>query len=88
MQAGLSHVQVADPDGYFKSGSAAAEAAKARVQKAMQHEKQQKEAQERRKREKLVRKAQSNITHAAWAFLSFSALGCKFPDSAWTYVCL
>ena len=47
-------LQVADPDGYFKNGSRAAEAAKARAQKAMQLEKQQKEAQERRKKEKLV----------------------------------
>ncbi|DBB07161.1 TPA: hypothetical protein ACH3X1_011731 [Trebouxia sp. C0004] len=47
-------LKVADPDGYFKSGSCAAEAAKARAQKAMQLEKQQKEAQERRRKEKLA----------------------------------
>lgn len=48
-------MQVADPEGYFKSGSRAAEAAKAKAQKAMQLEKQQQEAQERRRKEKLVR---------------------------------
>lgn len=47
-------VQVADPDGYFKAGSRAAEAAKAKAQKAMQLEKQQKEAQARRQKEQLV----------------------------------
>ena len=47
-------MQVADPDGYFKSGSRAAEAAKARAQKSMLLEKQQKDAQERRQKEKLV----------------------------------
>ena len=47
-------LQVADPDGYFKAGSRAAEAAKAKAQKAMQLEKQQKEAQARRKKEQLV----------------------------------
>ena len=47
-------MQVADPDGYFKSGSRAAEVAKVRAQKSMQLEKQQKDAQERRRKEKLV----------------------------------
>ncbi|KAL0018195.1 hypothetical protein WJX79_010675 [Trebouxia sp. C0005] len=47
-------LKVADPDGYFKSGSRAAEVAKARAQKAMQLEKQQREAQERRRKEKLA----------------------------------
>ena len=46
--------QVADPDGYFKSGSRAAEAAKAKAQKAMQLEKQQRELKEQRRKEKLV----------------------------------
>lgn len=53
-QPALLLLQVADPDGYFKSGSRAAEVAKARAQKAMQLEKQQREAQERRRKEKLV----------------------------------
>ena len=53
-QTALLLLQVADPDGYFKSGSRAAEAAKARAQKAMQLEKQQKEARERRRKEKQV----------------------------------
>ena len=46
--------QVADPDGYFKSGSRAAEAAKAKAQKAMQLEKQQRALKEQRRKEKLV----------------------------------
>ena len=50
----LHTAQVADPDGYFKAGSRAAEAAKAKAQKAMQLEKQQKEAQARRQKEQLV----------------------------------
>lgn len=54
MQEADRLLKVADPDGYFKSGSRAAEAAKARAQKAMQLEKQQKEAQERRRKEKLA----------------------------------
>lgn len=54
MQEAERLLKVADPDGYFKSGSRAAEAAKARAQKSMQLEKQQKDAQERRKKEKLA----------------------------------
>ncbi|KAL3145623.1 hypothetical protein ABBQ32_003168 [Trebouxia sp. C0010 RCD-2024] len=54
MQEAERLLKVADPDGYFKSGSRAAVAAKARAQKSMQLEKQQKDAQERRKREKLA----------------------------------
>lgn len=54
MQEAERLLKVADPDGYFKSGSRAAEAAKAKAQKAMQLEKQQRELKEQRRKEKLA----------------------------------
>lgn len=47
-------LRLADPDGYFREGTRAAEAAKTKGIKALQVEKQRREAEERQRRERLV----------------------------------
>ena len=47
-------LRLADPDGYFREGTRAAEAAKAKGIKAMEVEKKRREAEERQRRERLV----------------------------------
>ncbi len=48
-------LRLADPDGYYREGTRAAEAAKAKGIKAMEVEKKRREAEERQRRERLVR---------------------------------
>ncbi len=48
-------LKLADPDGYYREGTRAAEAAKAKGIKAMEVEKKRREAEERQSRERLVR---------------------------------
>lgn len=47
-------LRLADPDGYYREGTRAAEAAKAKGLKAMEAEKKRREAAERQRRERLV----------------------------------
>ncbi|CAL8465521.1 g5057 [Coccomyxa elongata] len=51
-------LRLADPDGYYREGTRAAEAAKAKGIKAMEVEKKRREAEERQRRERLAAKAQ------------------------------
>jgi hypothetical protein len=48
-------LRLADPDGYYRPGTRAAEAARAKGIKALQVERQRREAEERQRRERLVR---------------------------------
>ncbi len=48
-------LRLADPDGYFREGTRAAQAARAKGIKALAVEKQRREAEERQRRERLVR---------------------------------
>ena len=48
-------LKLADPDGYYREGTHAAEAAKARGVKALAVERARKEAAEKQRRERLVR---------------------------------
>lgn len=57
-------LRLADPDGYYREGTRAAEAAKAKGIKAMEVEKQRREAEERQRRECLVRTHIADILNA------------------------
>lgn len=47
-------LRLADPDGYYREGTRAAEVAKAKGIKAMEVEKKRREAEDRQRRERLV----------------------------------